>query len=102
VAAIVHSVEISRSLEDVFACLSDFSRFAEWQEGLVSTRLEGDGPVKVGSRVTQTRRVGGGERTMTSEVTEYSPPRSYAASTGRSGRSARARSSRSTMARARV
>jgi len=78
VAAIVHSVEISRSPEDVFACLNDFSRFGEWQEGLVSARLEGDGPVKVGSRVTQTRRFGGGERTMTTEVTEYSPPRSYA------------------------
>jgi carbon monoxide dehydrogenase subunit G len=78
VAAIVHSVEISRSPEDVFACLNDFSRFGEWQEGLVSARLEGDGPVKVGSRVTQTRRIGRGERTMTTEVTEYSPPRSYA------------------------
>jgi len=78
VAAIVSSVEISRSPEDVFSYVTDVQRLPEWQESLVHSHLQGDGPVAVGSRVTQTRRVGGGERTMTSEVTEYSPPRRFA------------------------
>lgn len=77
-APIVNSVEISRSPEDVFAYVTDPSRLAEWQESVVSTRLEGGGPVAVGSRVTVTRRIGRGERTMTVELTELNPPRSWA------------------------
>jgi len=78
VAAIVESIEIRRRPEDVFSYLTDPSRFAEWQEGVVSTRLEGGGTPGVGSRVIQTRRIGGGERTMTQEVTEHNPPRRWA------------------------
>jgi len=48
-AKIVHSVEIARS----------------------------PGPMKVGSRAKMTRLAGGRERTMTSELTEYDPARSY-------------------------
>jgi uncharacterized protein YndB with AHSA1/START domain len=78
VAPIVSSVEIARRPEEVFSYLSDVSRFHEWNESLVRARLEGDGPVAVGSRVTQTRRIGRSERTMTMEVTEHDPPRSWA------------------------
>jgi hypothetical protein len=77
-AAIVHSIEISRPPEDVFSYVTDIPRFREWQESLVRAQLEGDGPVAAGSRVIQTRRTPVGERTMTMEVTEYSPPRAYA------------------------
>ena len=35
-APIVNSVEISRSPEDVFAYVTDLSRFTEWQEQVVS------------------------------------------------------------------
>ena len=77
-APIVQSVEISRSPEDVFAYVTDPSRLAEWQESVVSSRLEGAGPRAVGSRVTVTRRVGRGERTMTAELTELNPPGSWA------------------------
>jgi carbon monoxide dehydrogenase subunit G len=76
--AIVHSVEISRNPEDVFAALIDLPRFSEWQEGVVSAHREDDGPMKVGSKAKVTRLVGGRERTMTTELTDYSPPRSYA------------------------
>jgi len=37
-----------------------------------------DVPMKTGSTVSLTRRMGKREQTMTSELTEYSPPRSYA------------------------
>jgi hypothetical protein len=88
VAPIVTSIEIARRPEDIFAYVTDPSRLPEWQESLISTRTEEGGPPAVGSRVTQTRRVGRGERTMTSEITERSLPRGAgrsAASTARSG-----------------
>ena len=77
-APIVESIEISRRPEDVFAYITDPSRLGEWQESVVSARLEGGGPPAVGSRVTQTRRIGRSERTMTAEVTEHNPPRRWA------------------------
>jgi Polyketide cyclase / dehydrase and lipid transport len=40
--------------------------------------LDGDDQVAVGSKCTTTRRIGGGERTVTSEITEISPPRTWA------------------------
>jgi uncharacterized protein YndB with AHSA1/START domain len=78
VAPIVETIEISRRPEDVFAYITDPSHLSEWQESLVSAHLEGGGPVTVGSRVPQTRRIGRGERTMTIEVTELNPPRRWA------------------------
>jgi uncharacterized protein YndB with AHSA1/START domain len=78
-APIVSSIEIARRPEDVFAYATDAARLPEWQESLLSTRTEGSGPPAVGSRLIQTRRVGRSERTMTSELTELAPPRSWAA-----------------------
>jgi uncharacterized protein YndB with AHSA1/START domain len=78
-APIVTSIEIARGAEDVFSYAIDPSLLPEWQESLLSSRTEGGGPPSVGSRVIQTRRVGGGERTMTLELTEMTPPRSWAA-----------------------
>jgi len=72
--AIVDSIEISRPPEEVFSYMTDPARLTEWQESLVSSRLEGGGTPSVGSKVTQARRVGRGVRTMTMEVTEHSPP----------------------------
>jgi uncharacterized protein YndB with AHSA1/START domain len=74
-APIVNSIEISRRPEDVFAYVTDPSRLPEWQESVVSARAEG--PVGVGCRVIVNRRVGRMERTMTSEITELSPPRTW-------------------------
>jgi uncharacterized protein YndB with AHSA1/START domain len=78
VAPMTNTVEIARSPQDVFAYVTDPSRFTEWQDAVVSARLEGDGPVKQGSRLKLTRRTGRREQTLTTELTEYSPPRSYA------------------------
>jgi uncharacterized protein YndB with AHSA1/START domain len=77
-APLVHSVEISRRPEDVFAYVTDPSRFPEWQEAVVSARGKDAGPMREGSRIELTRRMGRREQTMTSELTEYTPPRSYA------------------------
>lgn len=73
--AIVDSIEINRSPEDVFAYVDDLNRHGEWQQNIVSTRVETDGPTRVGSRATNRRRVPGGERSFSFEITEHDPPR---------------------------
>jgi len=75
---LVQSVEIDRKPDEVFAYVTDPSRFSEWQEAVVRASRLDDGPMKAGSSISLTRRMGKRERTMTSELTEYSPPRSYA------------------------
>jgi uncharacterized protein YndB with AHSA1/START domain len=77
-AAIVNSVEIEQPPEKVFAYLDAVERHGEWQDQLVSTRRETDGPTGVGTRVVETRRVGGREQTMSYEITEHDPPRVFA------------------------
>lgn len=74
---IVSTVEIARPPQDVFAYVTDPSRFGEWQEGVVSGDLEGDGPPALGSRCTTTRLIGGRERTSTAEITALDPPRGW-------------------------
>jgi uncharacterized membrane protein len=73
--AIKESIEVNRRPEEVFAYLDDVERHGEWQEQIVDTKPPSDGPLHVGSRVTVTRRVPGGDRTMTYEITEHDPPR---------------------------
>ena len=76
--AITESVEISRSPEDVFAYLDDLSRHGEWQESIVSVRVDTEGPTRVGSRATETRRIGNRDQTVSYEMTEHDPPRTFA------------------------
>src|SRR5437667_6747621 len=74
-APISESTEINRRPEEVFAYLDDVERHGEWQEQIVAVQPEGDQPMGVGKRVRETRRVPGGDRTMTYEVTAHDPPR---------------------------
>jgi carbon monoxide dehydrogenase subunit G len=74
-ASIVSTIEIGRTPEEVFPYVTDPSRFGEWQKGVMSGSEEGHG---VGAKCTMTRKIGGAERTSTSAVTEYDPPRRWA------------------------
>jgi uncharacterized protein YndB with AHSA1/START domain len=73
VSPIVSEVDVARPPDEVFRYVTDPARFGEWQSGVVSAHLEG--PPAVGSRCIMTRRVGGADRTSTSEITQFSPPR---------------------------
>jgi uncharacterized membrane protein len=74
-APITESIEINRRPEDVFAYLDDVERHGEWQQQIVNVEPQGDQPMGVGKRVRETRRVPGGDRTMTYEITEHDPPK---------------------------
>lgn len=71
---ITHSIEIHRPPEDVFAYLDQFDRHGEWQSQIVSATIETEGPVRVGTRVRETRRFGGREQDTSFEITEHEPP----------------------------
>jgi uncharacterized membrane protein len=73
-APIVDSIEINRTPEDVFAYVDDLGKHAEWQEQLVSTQVETEGPTRVGTRAADKRRLPGGTRDITYEITEHDPP----------------------------
>lgn len=77
-APVVSSVDVARPPEEVFPYVIDPSRFAEWQEGVVSGHMEGEGPPRVGTRYTTIRRIRGADQALTSEITEINPPRSWA------------------------
>jgi len=77
-APIVSTIEIDRPPEEVFAYVTDPARLAEWQESVVSTRVEGAGPPSVGMKVSVTRRIGPLERAMTAELAELTPPSRWA------------------------
>jgi uncharacterized membrane protein len=72
---ITESIEIDRRPEDVFAYLDQLDRHGEWQGTIISTRVETEGPTRVGSRAVDRRRVPGGPRDIPYEVTEHDPPR---------------------------
>ncbi len=70
-----HSIEINRPAEEVFAYLDQVDRHNEWQGQLVSTAIETDGPVRVGTRVIERRNVPGGARDFPYQITEHDPAR---------------------------
>jgi uncharacterized membrane protein len=72
--AINETIDIDRPPAEVAAYLDDLTRHPEWQDNLVDVKVETDGPTRVGTRMKQTRRVGGGTRTFTLEITEHDLP----------------------------
>jgi len=75
--AIVTTVDIERAAEDVFTYATDPTRFYEWQQGVVSGRLEQPDNPGVGTRCFTTRRIGGADRASTSEISHISPPKTW-------------------------
>jgi uncharacterized protein YndB with AHSA1/START domain len=74
------SVTINRSIEDVFAVLTDPTRSPEWSKHSVRGELLTEGPPRVGSRRRTVVKGFGGIGTMESvfEVTEIDPLRAVA------------------------
>jgi uncharacterized protein YndB with AHSA1/START domain len=77
-ARIEHSVEIARPPAEVFALLADPARLAEWQGTVVEAELEGEQPVRAGSRVREVRSFLGKRIESTVEILEHEPPVRFA------------------------
>ena len=79
-SAIVVSTEVERPAAEVFAYATDPTCFSEWQRGVVSGHMDQPDPSLtpiVGTRCLTTRRIGGANRAVTSEVTHVDPPRTW-------------------------
>jgi carbon monoxide dehydrogenase subunit G len=76
VPSIVSSIEIDRPQTDVFPYATDPQHFVEWQPGVVEGHV--NGAPALGARCTMTRKIGGAQRTSTSEITEFDPPQRWA------------------------
>ncbi|HEX9069324.1 MAG TPA: SRPBCC family protein [Ktedonobacterales bacterium] len=76
---IVATIIIQRPVEDVFAFVTDARNNVLWQSagGLRSVRQEPDGPVGVGTIITEVRQFMDHLGESVSEVTEYEPSRKY-------------------------
>lgn len=76
-APILSTIEVARPPGEAFAYVIDPSTMSEWQAGVVRGHL--DTPqTRVGSRCTTVRRIGGREREVVTEITEYDPPYRWA------------------------
>jgi uncharacterized protein YndB with AHSA1/START domain len=76
-APIISSTEVARPAEEVFAYVTDPNTMPEWQQGCVRGRMDG-ATTRVGSKCSTVRKIGGREREVVTEVTEYDPPRRWA------------------------
>jgi uncharacterized protein YndB with AHSA1/START domain len=76
-APITTSTEIERSADEVFAYVTDPSTMPKWQQGAVSGHMDA-ATTRVGSKCVTVRRIGGREREVTTEITEYDPPHRWA------------------------
>ena len=56
-ASIVHSVDIDRGADEVFAYVTKPSRFTEWQAAVVDAHAEDSRPLQKGSRLVMTPRM---------------------------------------------
>jgi uncharacterized protein YndB with AHSA1/START domain len=77
-APIISAIEIARPVEEVFFYVIDPSTMHEWQQGMTRGGHMDGTPVHVGSRCTTNRKIGGAEREVVTEITEYDPPRRWA------------------------
>ncbi|HUA12605.1 MAG TPA: SRPBCC family protein [Solirubrobacteraceae bacterium] len=68
------TLETSRSPDDVFAYLSDFSTTAEWDPGVVEAERLGRGPIARGSQFRLVAKFLGRKSTLIYSIVEYEPP----------------------------
>jgi uncharacterized protein YndB with AHSA1/START domain len=80
---ITTSIVIQRPVAEVFAFVADARNNPLWQTraGLRQTRQEPDGPVGIGTRITETWHFMGRDTESQSEVTEFELDRMYTRST---------------------
>jgi uncharacterized protein YndB with AHSA1/START domain len=76
-APVTTTADIDRPPDEVFAYVIDPSTFPEWQQGVVSGHMDAS-TTRIGSKCTTVRRIGGRQRVVTTEITEYDPPRRWA------------------------
>ena len=68
---------VGRPVAEVWAYFEDPANVPEWQGGVAEVRKETDGPVGVGTRLTEVREFAGRRIESTLEVTAHEPERRF-------------------------
>jgi carbon monoxide dehydrogenase subunit G len=68
-----HTIDIDCPVREVFAFISQPENFPRWQSSLLEIRRPGDGPLRVGSEVTEVRMFLGRKMETTWTCTEHEP-----------------------------
>ena len=68
---------VAASPERTFAVFSDFANSATHISGIIKAEVVTEGPIGVGSRFRETRRIFKREASEEMEITSFDPPRSY-------------------------
>ena len=74
---VIATIDVDRPAARVFAYATDPARFSEWQAGVTEGHIDPHGPAGPGTRCMTTRRIGGTNRTVTSEITHIDPPSAW-------------------------
>ena len=69
------SILINRPAREVFSVITDFGNITRWQPDVIEERRTPEGPLKVGTRIIQKRKVGGKEVESSAEIAELEPNR---------------------------
>lgn len=69
------TIHLDRPVEQVFAFLMDTSKLSTWQSNLIKSEALTEGPLRMGSRFREVRRIGGKESEIQGEITAFEPNR---------------------------
>ena len=72
------SMHLNRPVEEVFAFLSDASKHPTWQSDLIESEQLTDGPLRVGTRIREVRRLGRRPTAYEGEVIDCEPNKRFA------------------------
>ena len=67
------TVHLNRPVEQVFAFLMDTSQLTTWQSNLIKSEPITEGPLRLGSRFREVRRLGKRESEIQGEITALEP-----------------------------
>jgi carbon monoxide dehydrogenase subunit G len=71
------TIDIDRPQQEVFDFLSDLSNDTKWRDSAVSSELQSEGPMGVGSKIHSVDKIMGRKIESTAEISVWDPPNRY-------------------------
>jgi uncharacterized protein YndB with AHSA1/START domain len=71
------TIHLNRPVEQVFAFLADTGKVSTWQSNLIELKPLTEGPLRVGSRFREIRRLGRKESEIQGEITVFEPNKRF-------------------------
>ena len=72
------TIHLNRPVEQVFAFLVDTRNLHTWQSSLIRNELLTEGPLRVGTRFREVRRMGPRQSEIQAEITAFEPNKRFA------------------------